>query len=125
MCDPRLLPLRFLFASFLFASAPRVALADMPGGGPRCELEDGCVLCEDNLEEEGEAGENGCAEAAKADGLIASCGDGAGTYYCPEGVDANAGCSAAGAATQGTAFALSCLAAIGLLGARRRGRPAS
>jgi hypothetical protein len=119
------IPLGLVLTTLLSASAPRVALADMPGGGPRCEMERGCVFCENNFEDEGGAGTNACDQAAEADGLIASCGDHTGTYYCPEGVDANAGCSAAGAATQGSAFALSCLAAIGLLATRRGRRPAS
>jgi hypothetical protein len=110
--------LRGALVASLSAVAPLPALADMPGGGPRCEMETGCVYCSDQ-EDEGGASTNACEEAALADGLIASCGDQGGTYYCPEGVDANAGCSAAGTATQGAAFALSCVAAIGLAAARR------
>jgi hypothetical protein len=112
---------RFLaLATFLLTTAPAVARADVPGGGPDCEMQDGCVFCEEDWENEED---NTCEAEAEADGLIFSCGQRTGAYYCPEGVDATAGCSAvAGGSAPGAAFALSCVAALGLAAARRRKR---
>jgi hypothetical protein len=116
------------FLVALAAVAPAtLAFADMPGGGgPDCEMQDGCVQCEKPLDDDDSAYDS-CVADAEDDGLLLSCSDAQGSsdveYWCPEGVDANAGCSAAaGPVTQGAAFMVTCVAALGLSLMRRARR---
>jgi hypothetical protein len=107
---------------------PASAHADVPGG-TECEMQEGCVTCEHDLggDDTQDAAYDACVAEAEADGLVASCSEGSGSYatdyYCPDGVDATAGCSAASARLgQGAGFLVSCLAALGLTVSRRARR---
>ncbi len=110
-------------------ATPLAAHADMPGNGDKCDMQDGCVQCYNSFsEEDGDASEyDSCVAAAEADGLQLSCsqlqGAGDQEFWCPEGVDANAGCSAsAGPVTQGAALLVTCAAASLLVALRRTRR---
>lgn len=119
----------FSLIAALAVVAPTIAFADMPGGGPSCEMQEGCVKCTDDSDgsAEGDPEYDSCVADAEADDLSLSCSDFEGSssveYWCPEGVDANAGCSAAaGPVTQGAAFMVTCVAAMGLSLMRRARR---